>query len=186
MNSTIANAFNVVPRERFLPDDVAAQAHIDMPLSIGFNQTNSQPTTVRMMLEWLDPQPGDTVLDVGAGSGWTTALLAHLVGQQGRVIGVEKIPELARFSRKNLEDAGVLNAVINDANSQMGWPPEAPYDRILVSAAAEQIPKDLLDQLIAGGRMVVPVKNSVIVIDKDSQGISKKTEYPGFAFVPLR
>src|SRR5665213_784816 len=102
----IDEAFRTIQRRDFLPADLQEQAYIDAPIPIGFGQTNSQPSTVRMMLEWLDPQPGDKILDVGSGSGWTTALLSYLVEPNGQVYAVEKIPELVAFGRENCQSIG--------------------------------------------------------------------------------
>ncbi len=181
----IDDAFRMVPRKLFLPAAVADQADEDRPLPIGYGQTNSQPTTVRLMLQWLDPQAGDRVLDVGSGSGWTTGLLAHLVGASGQVIAVEKIPELVAMGAYNCRRAGITNAVFHEAEQDVGWPPSAPYDRILVSAAADELPAGLIEQLSSPGRLVIPVRSSVLVVNKDSAGQLAQTEHRGFAFVPL-
>ena len=178
-------AFKAVPRKNFLPGRAKTAAILDMPLSIGYGQTNSQPTTVRMMLEWLDAQPSNKVLDVGSGSGWTTALLSHLVAPKGKVIAVERVPELVEFGRKNCEKLGLKNVEFHQADDVFGWPEGAPYNRILVSAAAREIPPELIDQLAPGGRMVIPVKNSIFVINKDKKGQLQSHEHPGFVFVPL-
>src|ERR1051325_8765025 len=97
----IERAFKSVPREHFLPAELRGHVNIDAPLPIGFGQTNSQPTTVRLMLEWLEPEPGNKILDVGSGSGWTSALLAKLVGPKGKVYAVELVPELVKFGQQN-------------------------------------------------------------------------------------
>lgn len=181
----VSQALIEIPRKNFLPDDVASEAEFDQPLPIGYNQTNSQPTTVRMMLEWLDPLPGNKVLDVGSGSGWTTALLAWLVGPKGRVYAVEKVPELVKFGRGNCRRVGIRNVKFYEAGITYGLSKCAPYDRILVSAAANSIPRDLIGQLAPGGKMVLPVQNSVFVVTKDKKGDIKEQEHYGFAFVPL-
>jgi protein-L-isoaspartate(D-aspartate) O-methyltransferase len=185
MANSIDMAFKAVPRQNFLPPGAIAKAGLDAPLSIGFGQTNSQPTTVAMMLDWLAVNPGQKILDVGSGSGWTSALLAHLVGPAGKVIAVEKLPELVRFGRDNCARLGINNVGFHEASKQYGWPPAAPYDRILVSAAAQAVPPELIDQLANGGRLVIPVKSSIFVISKDESGTTAQTEHPGFAFVPL-
>jgi protein-L-isoaspartate(D-aspartate) O-methyltransferase len=161
-------------------------AALDAPLPIGFGQTNSQPTTVAMMLDWLDVDPGQKVLDIGSGSGWTTALLAHLVGPKGKVIAVELVPELLEFGRDNAERAGVKNAEFHEADDGYGWPKSAPYERILVSAAARTLPPELIKQLAPGGRMVIPIHNSVWVVKKEDDETIDLVEHPGFAFVPLQ
>lgn len=181
----VDEALRVVDRSLFLPAEVRADADLDVPLPIGFGQTNSQPTTVRLMLQWLDPQPSDKVLDVGSGSGWTTALLAHLVGPRGSVYAVELVPELVQFGAHNAKRAGVKNARFFEAGDVLGLLDFAPYNRILVSAAATEVPKELLEQLQIGGRLVIPVGSSIYVIDKIGREKYESTQHPGFAFVPL-
>jgi protein-L-isoaspartate(D-aspartate) O-methyltransferase len=189
----IAQAFAKYDRVNFVPAAVKSSALEDRPLPIGYSQTISQPTTVEMMLEWLDAQPGDKVLDVGSGSGWSTALLSHIVGPKGRIYAVELVPELVEFGRQNAERAGVKNASFHQAGEHYGLPEHAPYDRILVSAAAYKLPKELVDQLKPGGpstssgqaKLVIPVHNSIYEISKNQKGEIKSIEHPGFVFVPL-
>lgn len=181
----INQALQQTPREEFLPSKIKAMAEIDAPIPIGYGQTNSQPYTVKKMLEWLGAGPGETVLDVGSGSGWTTALLSNIVGDKGKVIAVERIPELVQFGKENCQKLELGNVEFHQAGKKFGWPKQAPYKRILVSAAPSKLPAELIDQLELGGRMVIPVQNDIIVIDKDEQGQVSKTEHSGFAFVPL-
>jgi protein-L-isoaspartate(D-aspartate) O-methyltransferase len=185
MGSDIDSAFRAVPRQDFLPDNMRESAVLDTALPIGFGQTNSQPSTVAMMLDWLDVEPNNKILDVGSGSGWTSALLSHLTGKKGKVIAVEIVPELVRFGRDNCSKLGIKNAAFQQAGKSIGWPAEAPYDRILVSAAGQSVPPELIDQLAPGGRLVIPVRNTIMVIDKDEHGKLSRTEHPGFVFVPL-
>ena len=182
----IVEAFSSISRETFLPEEYKSFAGEDRPLNIGYGQTNSQPSTVAFMLELLQPQTGDTVLDVGAGSGWTTALLAHIVGKKGRVYGVEIVEELVEFGNNNLKLLSVKNASIQLADKEIGLASKAPFDRILVSAAAQNMPQALIDQLAFGGRMVLPIDYSIWSLDKQADGSIDTNEYPGFAFVPLR
>lgn len=182
----VVEAFETVNRADFLPDDQRKHVSEDRPLPIGGGQTNSQPSTVAFMLEKLQPEQGDTVLDLGAGSGWTTALLAQVMGEHGKVYGVEVRPDLVEFGQGNLRQYEHLRAEIRPAGEKLGLPEEAPFDRILVSAAAEKVPDELVDQLRTGGRMVVAVQNSIMQVDKKEDDSIDTREYPGFAFVPLR
>ena len=185
MGNRIESAFEVVDRANFVPQELRGSVDIDAPLPIGFGQTISQPYTVKLMLEWLDPQPGDKVLDVGSGSGWTTALLSHLVGPKGWIYGVERVPELMEFGQENCERAGVSNARFFTAGEEFGLPEEAPFERILVSASADRLPQELVDQLKIGAKMVIPVHNDILEITKKSAGDLDIKKHPGFIFVPL-
>ena len=139
----VAAAFEAVPRADFLPHRERRRASYDGPLAIGYGQTNSQPRTVDDMLRLLEVRPGDRVLDVGAGSGWSTALLAHLTGITGSVRGVELEPELAVWGADNLRRAKVPWASLEPSiPGVLGLPDHAPYDRILVSAEADDLPGD--------------------------------------------
>jgi protein-L-isoaspartate(D-aspartate) O-methyltransferase len=181
----IEEAFDKVDRAGFVPKDMKSSVDADVPLPIGYGQTISQPTTVRMMLEWLDAKPGDTVLDVGSGSGWTTALLSYIVSPRGYVYAVERVPELVEFGRDNAERVGVKNASFHQASDEYGLPEYGPYDRILVSASADKLPQELLGQLKPGGKLVIPVHNDILEITKQQNGKIEIITHPGFVFVPL-
>jgi len=176
-----------VPRALFLPEGVRARAAEDRPLPIGFGQTNSQPTTVANMLGQLDPRPGDRVLDVGSGSGWTAALLAHLVGRQDLVCGVERVTELVELARGHLAAAGFGQVTLEQADPEvLGMPGRAPFDKILVSAEAPSLPDLLVQQLATGGRLVIPVAGRVLVVDRFRGGKVGIRRLGNYAFVPLR
>ena len=180
----MADALRVVARERFLPEEQRPFASLDKPLPIGHGVTNSQPTTVANMLELLDPQPGDHVLDVGCGSGWTSALLAHLVGPSGRVIGVELIPEVLEFGRANV--AGIEGVQLHQAKpGVLGWPAGGPYDRILVSADAGTFPDPLVAQLALGGVLVGPVHGEMLRVTRLLDGEIEVQRHGAYTFVPL-
>jgi len=183
----VDGAFRTVKREHFLPPHLLRYSEDDVPLPIGYEQTISQPTTVRLMLCWLDVEPGHKVLDVGSGSGWTTAMLAYLVGEKGRVFATERIPELKTFGENNCKAQGFDNIEFHLTEDTLGLPEYAPYDRILVSAAAQQkVPLDLLAQLAANGKMVIPELFSVVEVKKNSvDEIDYRREHYGFSFVPL-
>lgn len=177
-------AFKKIKREDFVLPQLKAFASLDHALPILKGQTISQPTTVAFMLELLKPKRGNKVLDVGSGSGWTTALLAELVGPQGKIYGVEKIPELVKFGKNNVAKYDFQNIEILPARKKLGLPGKSPFDRILVSAAAKKIPNELLEQLNHKGIMVIPVGSSIFCLKKHGRKTSVK-EYPGFVFVPL-
>ena len=179
-------AFADVDRADFVPQQHQQEAYVDYPLPIGYGVTISQPTTVAFMINQLDPKLGDKVLDVGAGSGWTTALLAYIVGRNGEVTGTEIIKQLVAFGNQNIKKYRFKNAKIILADKQLGLSQEAPFDRILVSAAAEKLPGELLEQLAIGGKMVIPIQTSIWKIDRVSQDQYNQQEFPGFMFVPLR
>lgn len=185
MVNEIDKAFQVMPRANFLPDEIKDHADRDIPLPIGFGQTNSQPTTIHLMLQWLGPQADEKILDVGSGSGWTTALLSYLVGPRGIVYAVEQEPELITFGAQNCQRMGLKNVHFYKAGKVYGLPKHAPYDGILVSAAASKLPNELINQLNIGGRMVIPIQSSVFIISKTSEQGYESEEYAGFTFVPL-
>jgi len=154
VTSAVDEALTVIRRADFLPESAAWAADAEEPVPIGRGQTNSQPRTVAFMLELLDVRPGQRVLDVGAGSGWTTALLGQLVGPSGEVIGLELEPELVDWGAANLARYEMAWTSIRQARSgRLGDASGAPYDRILVSAAPSLLPQELVDQLADDGPM---------------------------------
>jgi protein-L-isoaspartate(D-aspartate) O-methyltransferase len=180
-------AFDAVRRRDFLPEDQRANADLDQALPIGFRQTNSQPRTVSNMLNLLDVREGQRVLDVGSGSGWTTALLGCLVGPTGRVLGLELVPELVEWSRENLRSHPMSWTSIHQAEEgTLGLPDEAPFDRILVSAEAGELPQPLVDQLAVDGVMVVPVAGRLLRVERRSPDDVQVRHHGHYAFVPLR
>jgi len=178
---------HATPREYFLPRSQRRHAAADRPLPIGRGQTNSQPSTVRRMLELLDVHAGHRVLDVGSGSGWTTAILARLVGPTGRVIGVELEPKLAVWGRSNVAAVGLPWACVQTASDDdLGWPEEAPYQRILVSAQSAEVPAPLVAQLGDEGVMVLPVAGQLVRLRRRPDGAVETERFGHYRFVPLR
>jgi|TARA_B100001971_G_scaffold7939_1_gene6512 protein-L-isoaspartate(D-aspartate) O-methyltransferase len=184
-SNELKDAFTAIDRKDFVPEDYVEEAYEDYPLPLGSTeQTISQPTTVAFMLELLNPQKGEKILDVGSGSGWTTALLAHLVGESGAVTGVEIIPELVKLGNNNLKKYDFKNAQILKAGKEIELGGEAPFDKILVSAAAEDLPKKLMEQLKVGGTMVIPIYDNLWQVKKTEDGADVK-KFERFEFVPL-
>lgn len=184
----IIEAFGKIKREDFLPENEKNLAELNSALSIGFGQTISQPLVVAFMLEQLQPQKGDKILDVGSGSGWTSALLAEIVGEKGKVIAIEIVPELKEFGERNVSkynfiEKGIVQFVCEDGSK--GYQEESPFDKILASASAWKIPLAWKEQLKVGGRIVAPVANSIWLFIKRSQNEFEEIEHQGFIFVPL-
>ena len=215
----IIEAFRNVDRKDFVPENVKERAYVNEALSIGFEQTISQPLVVAFMLELLDLKIGERVLEIGTGSGWKTALMAYILTHMKReieqkpgfsdsedkthkeiiakneltsisysVISVERIGELQKFAKENLakyefEKQGIIRSVLGDGS--LGCKEFEPYDKIIAAAAAEEIPSAWLEQLKIGGKIIAPVKNSIVVVEKRSKDTYEKKEYFGFSFVPL-
>lgn len=174
-----------VPRLAFLPPDQRSHSERDAPLPIGHGQTNSQPTTVRQMLELLDVQPGDRILDVGSGSGWSTALLAHLTGPTGGVTGIERVPALVTFGATNVASRGMPWAHVEAAvPGVLGHAAHGPFDRILVSAQARTLPAELVRQLAPHGVLVIPVAGRMLRVVAREDGPAVE-EHGWYRFVPL-
>ena len=183
----VENAMLSVRREDFVPPSVRRYAYDDTPLEIGFGQTISAPHMVAMMCEELELKKGLKILEIGAGSGYHAAVISKIIGEEGKVYSIERIAELAEFARKNLEKAGIKNVEVIEGDGSLGLPEHAPYDRILVTCSAPDIPKPLIEQLKEGGIILIPVGRTFSVLIK---GIKKgkrleKREICECAFVPL-
>ncbi|MBI3588868.1 MAG: protein-L-isoaspartate(D-aspartate) O-methyltransferase [Candidatus Liptonbacteria bacterium] len=184
----IIEAFQKIDRQDFVPPELKLQAYSNEPLPIGHLQTISQPLTVAFMLELLEPKSGEKILDIGAGSGWQSALLAEIVGETGKIFAIERILKLKSMAENNLKrygfiEKGIVKILWDDGSK--GYAKEAPYDKIIAAASAETIPESWKNQLKVGGRLVAPVKNSIVVLDKISETQFEEKEYFGFSFVPL-
>lgn len=182
----VAEALRAVDRRAFLPRARRQHAREDRPLDIGLGQTCSQPSTVAAMLRLLQVPRGGRVLDVGAGSGWTTALLGHLVGPGGEVLGVEVRPNLAAWGAANVARAGMPWArLVEAAPGVLGSPRPGGWDRVLVSAAPGSLPPALVAQVAPGGRMVIPVRHVMVLVVKDDDGEVEVSGHGTYSFVPL-
>jgi len=186
MPSVLA-AMRQVPRHSFVPEDSAAVAYADTPLPIGHGQTISQPYIVALMTELIRPEPEFTVLEIGAGSGYQAAVLAALVRQ---VYTIEILAPLAEAAADRLRRNGYLNAEVIQGDGYHGWPPRAPYDAILVTAAAPAIPPPLIRQLKTGGRLVIPVgapggAQELVLVEKTAPAVFRTTPVLPVRFVPF-
>jgi protein-L-isoaspartate(D-aspartate) O-methyltransferase len=184
----IIKAFLKIDRKNFVGERNKFEAYGDYPLPIGEEQTISQPWTVAFMLELLEPKLGNKILDVGIGSGWTTALLAEIVGESGKVYGIEIRKNILNFGKDNISKYNFIDkkrVVLKLGDGSKGWKEFSPFDRILVSASSKDIPQSLLDQLSSNnGIMVIPDYHGIYKIIKTEEEI-KKLYYEGFVFVPL-
>jgi len=184
-NERVLEAIGRLPRERFLTPEQRPFAYDDRPLPIGHGQTTSQPRMIALMLQELRLEGDERVLEVGAGSGYQTALLAELAKE---VIGVELVRGLAENASRVLRELGYENARIELARDAIGWPEEAPYDAVVVAAAAPRIPVSLVRQLAPGGRLAIPVgdrgSQDLLVAEKRPEGIVVTRKGP-CSFVPL-
>ncbi len=183
----VMDTMRAIPREDFVPKDMKPYAYSNSPLPIGFGQTISQPYIVALMTDLLLPDKNKVILEVGAGSGYQAAILATLVK---KVYSIEIVPELARRAEKRLDRLGYNNVNVLQGNGYMGFPPHAPYDGIIVTAAAGHIPPPLKEQLKPGGRLVIPVglPNSIqhlMLIEKNDSGECITRDILTVSFVPL-
>ncbi|MGD0579611.1 MAG: protein-L-isoaspartate(D-aspartate) O-methyltransferase [Bryobacteraceae bacterium] len=181
----VLRAMRETPRHLFVPESQRNHAYMDCPLAIGHGQTISQPYIVGSMSELLDPQPRDRVLEIGTGSGYQAAILSQLAQQ---VYSIEIVEPLAIAAAELLQRLGYRNVTVRCGNGWLGWPEQAPFDRIILTAAPPDVPPALIQQLRPGGRLVAPVGDEwqeLVVIDKDASGkIHSRNEYP-VMFVPM-
>ncbi|MCB1775884.1 MAG: protein-L-isoaspartate(D-aspartate) O-methyltransferase [Candidatus Competibacteraceae bacterium] len=187
LSDRVIKAIATTPRHCFIPPEQQDWAYADAPLPIGRGQTISQPFIVALMTELLAPGPEDVVLEIGAGSGYQAAILAHLVQQ---VYTLERIPELAMMATQRLQELGFANVTVCVGNGVQGWEEQAPFDGIIVTAAATETPPALVRQLKPGGRLVIPVgpphrTQDLRVVEKDAQGVAHSRSVLPVVFVPL-
>jgi protein-L-isoaspartate(D-aspartate) O-methyltransferase len=187
MSPPVREALGTVQRHRLVPPGEASRAYRNHPLPIGSGQTISQPYIVALSADLLNPKPGDIVLEVGTGSGYQAAVLAHIVS---RVYSIELIPALGNDARRRLEELGYGNIEVRIGDGYAGWPDKAPFDGIVVTAAAPSVPQALIEQLKPGGRMVIPVGGDgemqflKVLTKRADGGIDEKRVLP-VRFVPL-
>ena len=186
-DSRVLEAMRRVPRHEYIPPEYRASAYSDRPLPIGLNQTISQPYIVALMTELVQPSPDDRLLEIGTGSGYQAAVAAELVAE---VYSIEIVPELARTATRRLERLGVSNVSVREGDGYLGWPEHSPFDGILVTAGAEEIPQPLVEQLRPGARMVIPVGDQstfqiLQVVEKLPGGGVEIREVIPVRFVPL-
>ncbi len=183
-DARVLQAMRSVPRHELVPEDVRARAYDDSPLPIGYGQTISQPYVVALMTERLDLDGTEKVLEIGTGSGYQAAVLAELAD---RVFSIEIVEELAERARGDLQRLGYRNVTVRAGDGHRGWPQEAPFDAIIVTAAPGRVPQRLVDQLAVGGRMIVPVGRwfqRLVLITRDESGVHRE-EGIGVRFVPM-
>jgi len=186
-DDNVESAFRNIPRHEFVPTSELDRAYYNEPLAIMKDQTISQPGVVSRMTEWLDVKEGQTILEIGTGSGWQTAILSYLVGN-GTVYSIERHPELVNFARENLGKLGIENAHVILDDGSMGYQEKSPFDRIIITAACSEIPLPLLEQLDENGLIIAPVgdsSQSLVLLKKTSRGIIEIKNQPNYIFVPL-
>lgn len=186
----IEKAFLNVPREKFVPSTLESSAYDDHPLSIGQGQTISAPSMVAIMLEALDLSEGQKILEIGTGSGYNAALLSEVAGEDGEIYTIERLEAIAETGRKNLEKVGYDQIKVAVGDGTKGYQPESPWDRILVTACAPEIPEPLVDQLKIGGKLATPVgkhymSQNLLVVEKTGEDETEIQNHGGCAFVPL-
>ena len=155
VSARVVDAFRRIDRQNFVPDDMGQNPYVDRPIEILEHQTTSQPSLIARMIDAADLQPGDRALEVGTGFGFQTALLVHLAGS---TVSIDRHASLSAAARQNLDRAGVAGVELVVGDGWEGWADGAPYDAIIVSAAAEKVPDAFVDQLVEGGRLVIPVR----------------------------
>jgi protein-L-isoaspartate(D-aspartate) O-methyltransferase len=183
-NEAVLAAMRAVPRGRFVPEDVRSSAFDDTPLPIGYGQTISQPFIVAYMTEAIEPVRSNRVLEIGTGSGYQAAVLAEIGCE---VFSIEIVPELAERARATLSELGYTRVHVRRGDGYLGWPDQAPFDKIIVTAAPPEMPQALIDQLAVGGILIAPVGRdfqTMTIVRKTPAGTTKTETIP-VRFVPM-
>ena len=183
----VEEAFLRISREFFVPPSLTQYAYEDRPLDIGEGQTISAPHMVALMTEALDVKLGQTVLEIGSGSGYHAAVISALIGSNGQLHSIERIPRLAENAEKNLKTESITNVIIRIGDGSLGLPDHSPFDRIYVTCAAPYVPQPLIDQLIEGGKLLIPIGRvycELTCIEKKNEEIISQ-DLGGCTFVPL-
>jgi protein-L-isoaspartate(D-aspartate) O-methyltransferase len=181
----ISNAFFKVDRINFAPEEFKGEAYLDIPIPIYHGMTTSQPSTIAFMLEKLRPKKGDKVLEIGTGSGYLTALLAVLVGKNGKVFSVEYFPKLREFAESNLRHYNFKNIKLLTGDGKNGLLEEAPFDKIISSAEVKEIPRAWEEQLKIGGSILTPIDSKIVLAKKVAEDRFDAEFFSAFSFVPL-
>jgi protein-L-isoaspartate(D-aspartate) O-methyltransferase len=182
----LKEAFTDIDRADFLSEDYKPEAYEDYAIPIGHGQNLGKPTVIAFMLELLEVKEGDNVLEIGSSGGWTAALIAHVVGKEGKVLGVELVPELKDAAAKNLSKYKFSQAEIVSARGKLGDHSKPPYDRILVTSSSEEFPNELADKLKIGGVLVLPIGDTIHKITRAKKGEFKEETFPGFMFSEIQ
>jgi protein-L-isoaspartate(D-aspartate) O-methyltransferase len=188
-NESELKAFSEIKRENFIPDSLKDSAYHDVPLPLLRGKTISQPTTVMIMTHALELKKGDKVFEIGSGSGYQAAIIANIVGSEGKVITTEVVPELVHFAKQNLEKSNIKNVFVYEEDGSKGFVKDAPFDKIIITAACREFPKELLEQLKPGGTIIGPVGNpkeqEMILGTKDKDGHLGLEFMGAFLFTPM-
>ncbi len=185
----VLEAMEKIPRHEFVPEGLREEAYLNIPLPVGYEQTISQPYTIAFMLEALELEKGQKVLEVGTASGYNACLIAEIVGKKGRVYTVEIIKALAKFAKENIKKEGIKNVRVIGGDGSRGYEKAKPYDRVIITAGAPEVPPPLIKQLKKGGIIVAPIgplySQSMIKLKKTEKGLTRK-DLGAFVFVPLK
>ncbi len=189
VDEKLLDAFHQIPREHFIPHQLMEDAYEDHPLPTVRNQSISQPSTIIMMLQALEIEEGEKVLEVGAGAGYQAAIISKIIGDKGKLITIDIIPELIHMARENLNYLNITNVDVHETDGGEGFMEEAPFDRVIITAACPTIPQPIIDQLREGGVIVAPVGDlqSQTMVRGVKENGKIEIEFLGpFRFVPMR